>query len=167
MHHKIDGTTRYDAEDLDLVMPMYNLVEYSSNNPETTGSLWIYSKEEATDFNADIANINDFKSFMYEAKVLENTEVDGANGILKNATIPVTLKFEISFEMPLINWTKYCVLSAAGADNINNRDSDNIIFTIKDTKLYVFVVTLLARDNQKVSKNFSKGFERSVYWSEY
>ena len=132
---------------------MYNLVEYSSNNSETTGSLWIYSKEEATDFNADIANINDFKSFMYEAKVLENTEVDGANGILKNATIPVILKFEISFEMPLINWTKYCVLSAAGADNINNRDSDNINFTIKDTKL-CFCSNFISKRQSKSVKNF-------------
>ena len=167
MYHKIDGTKRYDAEDIDLVMPMYNLIECSSNNSETTGSLQIYSKDEATDFNADIANINNFESFMYEAKVLENSEVDGANGILKNATIAVTLKFEISFEMPLINWTKYCVLFPAGEDNVNNRDSDNIIFTIKGTKLYVLVVTLSARDNQKVSKTFSKGFQRSVYWNEY
>ena len=167
MYHKIDGTKRYDAEDLDLVMLMYNLIECSSNNSETAGSLQIYSKDEAIDFNADIANINNFKSFTYEAKVLENSEVDGANGILKNATIAVTLKFEISFEMPLINWTKYCVLFPAGEDNVNNRDSDNIIFTIKGTKLYVLVVTLSARDNQKVSKTFSKGFQRSVYWNEY
>ena len=57
--------------------------------------------------------------------------------------------------MPLINckvelklkWTKYCVLPAAGADNDNA--NDNIIFTIKGTKLYVPVVTLSAKDNQK------------------
>ena len=68
--------------------------------------------------------------------------------------------------MPLINckvelklkWTKYCVLSGAGHDNIiiitiiiiiiiNN----NNIFTIKDTKLYVPVVTLLAKDNKKLT----------------
>ena len=60
---KIDGTTIDDAEDLDLVMPMYNLIEYSSNYSETTGSLWFYSKNEATKFNANIANTNDFKSF--------------------------------------------------------------------------------------------------------
>ena len=42
-------------------------------------------------------------------------------------------------------WTKYCVLSAAGADNGNA--NSNIIFTIKDTKLYVPIVTLSARDN--------------------
>ena len=35
---KIDGTTIDDAEDLDLVMPVYNLIEYSSNYTETTGS---------------------------------------------------------------------------------------------------------------------------------
>ena len=70
-----------------------------------------------------------------------------------------------------LKWTKYCVLSAAGNDNVNNDDNDNnsnnIIFTIKDTKLYVLVVTLSARDNQKLSKLLSKGFERSVCWNEY
>ena len=43
-------------------MPIYNLKEYSSNYSETTGSLWFYSKEEAN-FNADIADDNNFKSF--------------------------------------------------------------------------------------------------------
>ena len=43
----VDGTT-IDAEDLDLFLPMYNLIEYSSNHSETTGSLWFYSKDEAT-----------------------------------------------------------------------------------------------------------------------
>ena len=55
--------------------------------------------------------------------------------------------------MPLINckvelklkWTKYCVLSAAGNENVNDKDGKNIIFTIKDTKLYVPAVTLSAR----------------------
>ena len=46
--------------------------------------------------------------------------------------------------------SKYYVLSAASAGNVNNRDSSNIIFTIKDTELYVPVVTLSARDNQKL-----------------
>ena len=71
--------------------------------------------------------------------------------------------------MPLINckvelkhkWTKYCVLSAAGNDNVNDDDSNNI-FTIK-----VPVVTLSARGNQKLPKLLSKGFERLVYWNEY
>ena len=41
---KIDGTTIDDAEDLDLVTLMYNLLEYSSNYSETTGSLWFFLK---------------------------------------------------------------------------------------------------------------------------
>ena len=44
----------------------------------------------------------------------------------------------------------------------DNAGSDNNIFTIEDTKLYVPVVILLAKDNQKISKPFSKGFERSL-----
>ena len=75
--------------------------------------------------------------------------------------------------MPLINckvelklkWTKYCVLFAAGVDNTNA--NPNFIFTVKDTKLYVPVVTLSARDNQKLSKLLSKRFEKSIYWNEY
>ena len=55
---KSDETTIDDPEDLDLVMPMYNLIEYSSNCSETTGSLWLNSKDEATNFDADIANDN-------------------------------------------------------------------------------------------------------------
>ena len=58
----IDGTTTDDVEDLDIVMPMYNLIEYSSNYSERTGSLWFYSKDEATNFDANIGNNNNFKS---------------------------------------------------------------------------------------------------------
>ena len=49
------------------------------------------------------------------------------------------------------------VCSAAGEDNVNNRD-DKTIFTIKDAKLYVPVVTLSARDNQKLSIKTSMKF---------
>ena len=94
---KIDGTTIDDAEDLDLVIPMYNLIEYSSNNSETTGSLWLYSKDEATDFNANNANTDNFKSFMFKTKLLGNTEDDNASGILKNAAIVVSLKYLSNF----------------------------------------------------------------------
>ena len=59
---------------------------------------------------------------------------------------------------------KVFCLSAAGNDNDND---NNIISTIKDTKIYVSVVTLSARDNQKLSKLLSKEFERSAYWDEY
>ena len=41
---KIDGAAIDDAGDLDLVMLIYNLLEYSSNYSDTTGSVWFYSK---------------------------------------------------------------------------------------------------------------------------
>ena len=61
---------------------------------------------------------------------------------------------------------KYCVLTAAASDN-NGANSNNIIFSIKDTTLYVLVVTLSAKDNKKLSKLFSKVIERSVCWNKY
>ena len=90
---KIDGTTIGDLEDLDLVIPMYNLIEYSSNYSEAKGSLWFYSKDEATNSSDDIANNNNFKSFEYKDKLLGNTvsqpNPNNVNGILRNATIAV------------------------------------------------------------------------------
>ena len=70
--------------------------------------------------------------------------------------------------MPLFNcriesklkWTKCCVLTAAGADNTDT-NLNNIIFTIKDTKLFVPVVTLSADDNKKLSKPLSKEFKKT------
>ena len=52
---------------------MYNLKEYSSNHSEATGSLWFHSKGQAINFNADITNTDNFKSFKYRAKLLGNT----------------------------------------------------------------------------------------------
>ena len=63
MHHKTVETTIVAAEDLDSVKTMHNLIEQSGNYSDTTGSLWFYSKDEATNFNADIVNSDDFKSF--------------------------------------------------------------------------------------------------------
>ena len=173
---KTDETTIDDAENLDLVMPMYNLIEYSSNYSETTRSLWFYSKDETTIFNAGIVNGN-FKSFKYKAKLCGNTVAqpasNAANGILKKTAIAVPLKYLSNFwrslEIPFINckvelklrWTKHCVLSVASTDNVNgSNDDNNISFTIRDTKLYVPLVTLSTRDKQKLSKLLSKGFER-------
>ena len=90
------------------------------------------------------------------------TETDGANGILRSTAITMPLKylsnFERWFETPLINckvelklkWTNHCVLSVAGDDNDANLN--NTIFTIKETKLSIPVITLLAKDNKKLSK---------------
>ena len=91
-------------------MPTYNLIQYSSNYSETAGSLWFYSKDESIDFNEDIVNDDNFESFKYKAKLLGNTVAQAdntVNGIIKNATIAMPLKYLINFwrslEMPSIN----------------------------------------------------------------
>ena len=72
-----------------------------------TGRLWFYSKDETSNFDTDIQNIHDFKSFKDKAKLLGNTEADNANGTSKNATIAVPLKYLSNFwrslQIPLIN----------------------------------------------------------------
>ena len=70
-------------------MPMYNLLEHSSNYSDTT-SLWFYFKYEATNVNANIADNDNFKSFKYKTKLIGNTAA--ANESLQNATITVSLK---------------------------------------------------------------------------
>ena len=56
-------------------------------------------------------------------------------------------------------WAKHCVLSATGNDNSND-NRNNIIFTMKDKKLYVPVVSLSAKE---LSKHLSNRFKKSVY----
>ena len=56
---------------------------------------------------------------------------------------------------------KVLLFSLAGNENNIKEDANanNIIFTIKDIKLYVPIVTLSAKENQKLWKLLSKGFE--------
>ena len=61
-----------------------------------------------------------------------------------------------------INCNLHFVLALNGTES-SDADPNDIIFTIKDTKLFVPVVTLSSKDNQKLSKLLSKWFERSVY----
>ena len=82
-------------------MPMYNLIEYSSNYSETTGSWWFYSKDKTNNLNADIANYDNFKYFKYKVKLLGNIAAQlawhAANGILRNATIVAPWKYSSNF----------------------------------------------------------------------
>ena len=101
-------------------MLLYNLLEYSSNYSETTGSLWFYCKNEANNFDAAIGNKSNFKAFENKTKILEDPAADDKNAILKNAIIVVPFKYRSNFwrslEIPLINlkielklrWTRNC-----------------------------------------------------------
>ena len=122
----------------------------NSNYSDTTGNLWFYSEDEAANFNINIADADDFKSFEYKAKLLQNTKADGATGILKSTnTMPLKYlsNFWKSLEMALVNckvqmklkWKNHCRFSASGNGN-DDGSSNNIVFTIKDIKLYLLII---------------------------
>ena len=53
-----------------LVMPMYHWLEYSLNYSDMTDSLWFHCKDEITNFNVNVTNTGDFKSFKYKTDLL-------------------------------------------------------------------------------------------------
>ena len=65
---KINDIKMDNAEDLDVVMPMYNLLEYSKNHRKTTGSLWNYYRDQPS--NPLSTN---FESFKYKTSITGNT----------------------------------------------------------------------------------------------
>ena len=170
---EINNTQIYNAKDIDIVMPMYNLIEYSDNYAKTTGSLWQYCKDiPARNANDevivfDVNNVTD--SFNFKVKFTGQT---GNNG-RKNVEIMVPLKYLSNFwrtlEMPLINcevnliltWSSTCVLIATGVPN------QAATFAITDTKLYVPVVTLSTQENTKFFQQLKSGFKRVINWNKY
>ena len=66
-----------NAEDVDVPIPMYNLIEYSNNYKKTTGSLWTYYRDELTDGrnnnNFPKKNVINSESFKYKTSVTGST----------------------------------------------------------------------------------------------
>ena len=87
-------------------MPMYNLIEYSDNYSDTSGSLWQFKRDEIID-NADVTNDNNAPSFKYKANLISNTVADGRNKKKESVKIAAPSKYLSDFwrtlEMPLIN----------------------------------------------------------------
>ena len=167
---EINGEHVDTAENVDIVMPMYNLIEYSDDYQDSSATLYQYKRDEPPedDVIADLTT-NASSSFKYKVSLLGNPVV--ANNIVKiNVKILVPLKYLSNFfrslEMPLINckiklnltWKKECVLST---------DAGDAVFIINDTKMYVPVVTLSKEDNKDFIEQQNKGFQRSIYWNEY
>ena len=105
---KTNGIKIDNAEDLDVPMPMYNLLECSKNCKKTTGSLWNYHRDEpnrATDENGIMHSIINSKSFYYKANFMENG-VTQNNLIKNNVKIVIPLKHLSNFwrnlNIPLI-----------------------------------------------------------------
>ena len=117
---------------------MYNLIEYSDNYSDTSGSSWNFKRDEIIN-NADVTNDNNASTFKYKANIIGNTDADGANTKKENVKIAGPLKYLSNFwrslEMPLINckveislkWIKNCILSNSGTV---------ATFKITDAKLY-------------------------------
>ena len=171
---EINNTQIDNAKDIDIVMPMYNLIEYSDNYARTTGSLWQYCKDIPAPNNANNAiiifsedNITD--SSNSKAKITGQTGDDGT----KDVEIMVPLKYLSNFwrtlEMSLINcevnliltWSSTCVLIAT------NTQHQAATFEITDTKLYVPVLTLSTQENTKFLQQLKSGFKRVINWNKY
>ena len=173
---KINSVLIDNAEDLDFVMPMYNLIEYKKNYRKTTGSLWNYYRDEP-----DNDEIRDSKSFKYRTSITGNTPND--SDTITGAEIVITLKhmsdFRKSFKIPLINcevsltliWSKNRVLAhstvvlTAQGNNpaiINPKDSK-----FQRTKLYVPVVTLSKENDKKLLEQLKSGLKGTVKWKKY
>ena len=113
-----------NAEDLDIVMPMYNLLEYSQNYRKTTGSLFNYYRDElsddADDNNSPNIKVINSKSFKYKSGITGTASNDGT----KDVEIAVPLKYLGNFwrnlDISLINceisliltWDKNCVTTS-------------------------------------------------------
>ena len=74
-----------NAKDTDIVMSMYNLIEYSDNYSRTSGSLWQYCKDiPVVDNNNAIVNFAEYNltdSFNFKAKMTGQTGDDGTNNV--------------------------------------------------------------------------------------
>ena len=147
---KINNVLIDKAEDLDVVMPMHDLLGYSKNYRKTIGSLWNYYRDEpdntpATDYNAD--PITNSESFKYKSSIAgkitnanqkdgENTEQENTKS-KKNLEIVFPLKYLSNFsrtlDMPLINcevvltltWSDNCVLTNITTEAARAAEGEN------------------------------------------
>ena len=115
---KINNTLIDNSED--IVMPMYNLLEYSKNYRKTTGIFWNYYKDEPNSGNVN-HSIKDSKSFDYKTNI--TGKLEGSN-TEKEVKIVAPLKYLSNFwrtmNMQLINcetnliltWSEKCVLTS-------------------------------------------------------
>ena len=192
---KINGELIVDAEDLDIAMPMYNLLEYSKNYRKTIGSLYNYYYRDELSYNAN-NNDNTVNSdtFRYKNKIIGNTYnvAAGAAGYnankngLQNIELAIPSKYLGNFwralNMPLVGsevsleleWNKNCVITSlekrevdAGPPVLRDNAPAGTTLDINDSKLYIPVVTLSKDDEIKLLTNLKSGFKREIKWNKY
>ena len=146
---KINGELVENAEDLDIVIPMYNLLEYSKNYKKTSGSLFNY----------------------YRDKPKKHTIGNGDKAI--NISIRNSESFDYKTKITLIlSWYKECILVGRALRNAPDPQPNPPIdaiesptsgrFEITDCKLYVLVVTLSAENESKLLEQLKSGYRRSI-----
>ena len=157
---EINNTQVGNAKEIDIVMPMYNLIEYSDNYAKASGSLWQY-RDERDD------NLADSESFKSKIKVAGKTP---NNDNEKDVEIMVPLKYLSNFwrtlEMLLINCEVNIILTLSSTCVITNSNGAGT-FAITDTKLYVPVVTLSTQEHAKLLQQLKSGFKRVINWNKY
>ena len=187
---KINGELVENAEDLDIVISIYNLLEYSKNYEKTSGSLFNYYRDEPSEItigagnNAINISVRNSKSFDYKVKIVGTL----ANNVLeKEVAIAIPLKylgnFWRSLDIPLINseitlilsWYKECVLVGRALRNVPDPQPNPPIdavesptsakFEMTDCKLYVPVVTLSAENDSKLLEQLKSGFRITTKWN--
>ena len=194
---RINGELIEDSDDLDIVMPMYNLLEYSKNYKKIIGSLYNYYRDELTnDENNNFANIGLINSnaFKYKNKIIGNTynvaaAVEGYD-VNKNGTKDIELAIPLkylgnfwralnirlnSYEVFLeLKWNRNCIITNleqrqvdAGPPIVRDNAPTGATLTINDCKLYVPVVTLSKDDEIKLLTNLKSGFKREIIWNKY
>ena len=167
--NEINNTQIDNAKDIDIVTPMYNLIEYIDNYSKLSGSLWHYYRDEPfSGANSAIihfpANDNNSASFKFKTKIAGRTENDGT----KNVKIRVPLKYLSNFwrtvEMPLINCEINLILTWSNRCFIIDKPivDQEPTFTITATTFYVPVVTLSTQGDVKLLEQLKSGFERTI-----
>ena len=182
---KINNEFIEDADDLDIVMPIYNLLEYSKNYRKTIGSLYNYYRDELSDdnnpYNFPNTNVVNSSAFKYKNKITGNTNRVGKQDV--ELAIPLTYlgNFWRALNIPLISWevslelkwNKNCVITSlerrqvdAGPPVVNGTRTSATL-AINNCNLCVSVVTLSKDDEIKLLTNLKSGFTREIIWNKY
>ena len=168
---RINGELIEDADDLDIVMSMYNLLEYSKNYRKTIGSLYNYYRDELSD-DADDNNFGNIKivnsnTSKYKNKITGNTyNVNaGADGydVNKNGTQEVELAIPLKYLGKLITSLEQRDIGGGNRDNTPT----GATLTINNCKLYVPAITLSKDDEIKLLTNLKSGLKREIIWNKY
>ena len=80
---------------------MYNLLEYSDNYQDSTGSLYHFKRDEPPNNNANVAN--DTTSLVYKSKLIKGTDYNNVNNVKLVVPLKYVSNFFRSLEMPLVN----------------------------------------------------------------